>query len=74
MNFLRYLFGGNGGISSVDQQCRLFEKEVILLGNEKLKAFKSEQNAFTRCEIDKYFFLRSEISIVLDGDENGRLL
>ena len=33
-----------------------FDAYGNMIGNEKLKAFKSEQNAFTRYEIDKYIF------------------
>ena len=51
-----------------------FDAHGNMIGNEKLKAFKSDQNAFARYEIDKYIFLRREVFIVLDGDENGRLL
>ena len=33
-----------------------FDAHGNMIGNEKLKAFKSDQNAFTRYEIDKYIF------------------
>lgn len=34
----------------------VFDTYGNMIGNEILKAFKSEQNAFTRYEIDKYIF------------------